>query len=67
VKSLEAEFAKLFNNAYRYIEFAATNQFYIIAKSAGADYQAILKAMKHQLSPLPQFFRCRLLCRSLFA
>jgi UDP-N-acetyl-D-mannosaminuronic acid dehydrogenase len=47
VKPLEAEFAKLFNNAFRYIEFAATNQFYMIAKSAGADYQAILKAMKH--------------------
>lgn len=47
VKPLEAEFAKLFNNAYRYIEFAATNQFYMIAKQAGADYQAIMKAMKH--------------------
>jgi UDP-N-acetyl-D-mannosaminuronic acid dehydrogenase len=47
VKPIEAEFAKLFNNAYRYIEFAATNQFYMIAKSAGADYQAIMKAMKH--------------------
>jgi UDP-N-acetyl-D-mannosaminuronic acid dehydrogenase len=47
VKPIEAEFAKLFNNAYRYIEFAATNQFYMIAKSAGVDYQAIMKAMKH--------------------
>jgi len=47
VKPIEAEFAKLFNNAYRYIEFAATNQFYLIAKSAGADYQAIMRAMKH--------------------
>ena len=47
VKPIEAEFAKLFNNAYRYIEFAATNQFYTIAKAAGADYQAIMKAMKH--------------------
>ncbi len=47
VKPLEAEFAKLFNNTYRYIEFAATNQFYMIAKSAGADYRAIMKAMKH--------------------
>ncbi|MGH6725654.1 MAG: nucleotide sugar dehydrogenase [Pseudolabrys sp.] len=47
VKPLEAEFAKLFNNAYRYIEFAATNQFYMIAKSAGADYRAIMRAMKH--------------------
>ncbi len=47
VTPLEAEFAKLFSNAYRYIEFAATNQFYLIAKSAGADYQTIMKAMKH--------------------
>ncbi|MBI1203289.1 MAG: nucleotide sugar dehydrogenase [Rhodopseudomonas sp.] len=47
VKPLEAEFAKLFNNAYRYIEFAASNQFYMIAKQAGADYQAVMKAMKH--------------------
>ncbi|HET9714932.1 MAG TPA: nucleotide sugar dehydrogenase [Pseudolabrys sp.] len=46
VKPLEAEFAKLFNNAYRYIEFAATNQFYMIAKSAGADYRSIMRAMK---------------------
>lgn len=47
VKPIEAEFAKLFNNAYRYIEFAATNQFYMIAKSAGVDYQRVLEAMKH--------------------
>lgn len=42
----EAEFAKLFGNAYRYIEFAATNEFFLIAKSAGVDYQKILGAMK---------------------
>lgn len=47
VEPMEAEFAKLFANAYRYIEFAATNQFYLIAKSAGLDYSVILKAMKH--------------------
>jgi UDP-N-acetyl-D-mannosaminuronic acid dehydrogenase len=47
VKPIEAEFAKIFSNAYRYIEFAATNQFYMIARSAGADYNAILAAMKH--------------------
>jgi UDP-N-acetyl-D-mannosaminuronic acid dehydrogenase len=46
VSPLEAEFAKLFGNAYRYIEFAATNEFYLIAKSAGVDYQKILGAMK---------------------
>ncbi len=42
----EAEFAKLFNNAYRYIEFATANQFYLIAKSAGVDYRRVLDAMK---------------------
>jgi UDP-N-acetyl-D-mannosaminuronic acid dehydrogenase len=47
VTPMEAEFAKLFNNAYRYIEFAATNEFYLIAKSAGLDYQRVLNAMKH--------------------
>jgi UDP-N-acetyl-D-mannosaminuronic acid dehydrogenase len=57
LKPLEAEFAKLFSNAYRYIEFAATNQFYMIAKSAGADYHAITEAMKHnypRLKTLPR-------------
>jgi UDP-N-acetyl-D-mannosaminuronic acid dehydrogenase len=43
----EAELAKLFNNAYRYIEFAVTNQFYLIARSAGLDYHRILNATKH--------------------
>jgi UDP-N-acetyl-D-mannosaminuronic acid dehydrogenase len=42
----EAEFAKLFNNAYRYIEFATANQFYLIAKSAGVDYRRVSEAMK---------------------
>ncbi len=46
VRPIEAEFAKIFTNAYRYIEFATTNQFYMIARSAGADYNAILDAMK---------------------
>lgn len=47
VAPIEAEFAKLFSNAYRYIEFAATNEFYLVAKSAGVDYQRVLAAMKH--------------------
>jgi len=47
VSPLEAEFAKLFSNAYRYIEFAATNEFYLVAKSAGVDYSRVLTAMKH--------------------
>lgn len=54
---IEAELAKLFSNSYRYIEFAATNEFYLIAKSAGVDYQRVLKAMKHhypRLNTLPR-------------
>ncbi len=47
VTPTEAEFAKLFSNAFRYIEFAATNEFYLVAKSAGVDYQRVLAAMKH--------------------
>lgn len=43
---MEAEFAKLFNNAYRYIQFAAANQFYMIAKSAGVNYHRVLEGMK---------------------
>jgi UDP-N-acetyl-D-mannosaminuronic acid dehydrogenase len=57
---IEAEFAKLFSNAYRYIEFAATNEFYLVAKSAGVDYSRVLAAMKHnypraQSIPRPGF------------
>ncbi len=49
---MEAEFAKLFSNAYRYIEFAATNEFYLIAKSAGVDYSRVLAGMKHNYARL---------------
>ena len=60
LRPVEAEFAKLFNNAYRYIEFAISNQFYLIAKSAGLDYKHVLEAMKHnypraQSIPSPGF------------
>ena len=47
MKPMEAEFAKLFNNAYRYVQFAITNQFYMIADSAGVDYYKILEGMTH--------------------
>jgi len=42
----EAEFAKLICNAYRYIQFAATNQLYMMVESAGIDYNALLYKMK---------------------
>jgi UDP-N-acetyl-D-mannosaminuronic acid dehydrogenase len=47
VKPVEAEFSKMFANVYRYLEFVATNQFYMIAQSAGSDYYEVLRAMKH--------------------
>ena len=43
---IEAEFAKLFSNAYRYIQFATANQFYMIANAAGVDYSRVLEGMK---------------------
>ena len=42
----EAEFAKLICNAYRYIQFAATNQLYMMVERAGLDYSALLAKMK---------------------
>jgi len=43
----EAEFAKLFANAYRYVQFATANQFYMIAKEAGLDYSRIRQGLVH--------------------
>jgi UDP-N-acetyl-D-mannosaminuronic acid dehydrogenase len=41
----EAELAKLFTNTWRYVKFAATNQFYMIANSQGLDYERIRRAV----------------------
>jgi UDP-N-acetyl-D-mannosaminuronic acid dehydrogenase len=45
VKPLEAEFAKLFTNAYRYVQFAVSNQFYMMAERADVNYFAVIDAM----------------------
>jgi UDP-N-acetyl-D-mannosaminuronic acid dehydrogenase len=42
----EAEFAKLICNAYRYIQFAAANQFYMLAEAAGLDYARVFAGLK---------------------
>lgn len=42
----EAELAKLFANAWRYMQFAITNQFYMIAHSFGVDYNKLRIAMR---------------------
>jgi UDP-N-acetyl-D-mannosaminuronic acid dehydrogenase len=41
----EAELAKLFTNTWRYIKFAAVNQFYMIANSRGLDFERIRQGL----------------------
>ena len=41
----EAELAKLFTNAWRYVKFATVNQFYMIANSRGLDFERIRAAL----------------------
>jgi UDP-N-acetyl-D-mannosaminuronic acid dehydrogenase len=41
----EAELAKLFTNTWRYIKFAAVNQFYMIADSRGLDFERIRRGL----------------------
>ncbi len=47
LEPMEAELAKLFTNAYRYIEFAIANQFYMVAESEGVDYFKVHNAIKN--------------------
>ena len=42
----EAELVKLFSNAWRYIQFAVTNQFYMISHKFGVDYERVRWVMK---------------------
>ena len=44
--SQEAELAKLFTNAWRYMKFAVANQFFMVADSAGVDYNRVLHAIR---------------------
>jgi UDP-N-acetyl-D-mannosaminuronic acid dehydrogenase len=41
----EAELAKLFTNTWRYIKFAAANQFYMIANDYGIDFNRVRHAI----------------------
>jgi len=57
----EAELAKLFTNAWRYIKFAAANQFYLIASDLGLDYERIRQGL------IRDYPRARDLARAGFA
>jgi UDP-N-acetyl-D-mannosaminuronic acid dehydrogenase len=52
----EAELAKLCSNAWRYIQFAIANQFYMMADEFGVDYDKLRNAMREgykRAEPLP--------------
>lgn len=44
----EAELAKLFTNTWRYIKFAAANQFWMMANDFGLDFDRIRHAITHE-------------------
>ncbi len=51
----EAELAKLFANTYRYVNFAVSNQLYLIAKRHRADFGRIHAAVTHKYPRLAGF------------
>ena len=54
---VEAELGKLFTNSYRYINFAVSNQFYMLAQRYGADFDRIYNAITHKYSRMNGFAR----------
>src|SRR6201992_2236102 len=52
---LEAELAKLFTNSWRYMNFAISNQFYVLAESYGLDFQRIYGAVTHRYPRMRSF------------
>jgi UDP-N-acetyl-D-mannosaminuronic acid dehydrogenase len=44
----EAELAKLFTNAWRYVKFAAANQFFMIASEFGLEFERIRTALTYE-------------------
>jgi UDP-N-acetyl-D-mannosaminuronic acid dehydrogenase len=54
---LEAELAKLFTNSWRYLNFAASNQFYMLAESYGLDFYRIYNAVTQEYPRMQSFAR----------
>jgi UDP-N-acetyl-D-mannosaminuronic acid dehydrogenase len=44
----EAELAKLFTNTWRYIKFAAANQFWMMANDVGVEYEKVREAIRFE-------------------
>ena len=55
VSVIDAELTKLFSNAYRYIQFATANQFFMIAEENGADFEKIRYAMTYGYQRASEF------------
>ncbi len=51
----EAELAKLFTNAWRYANFAVSNQFYMLAQSCGLDFYRIHDAVTRDYPRMRSF------------
>jgi UDP-N-acetyl-D-mannosaminuronic acid dehydrogenase len=54
---LEAELAKLFTNSWRYLNFAISNQFYVLAQSYGLDFYRIYDAVTRRYPRMKSFAR----------
>src|SRR5271156_2821312 len=54
---LEAELAKLFTNSWRYLNFAISNQFYMLAGSYGLDFYRIYDAVTKDYPRMRSFAR----------
>jgi UDP-N-acetyl-D-mannosaminuronic acid dehydrogenase len=54
---VEAELAKLFTNSYRYINFAISNQFYMLSERYGADFRRIYDAITRDYPRMQGFAR----------
>jgi UDP-N-acetyl-D-mannosaminuronic acid dehydrogenase len=57
LKPVEAELAKLFCNAWRYINFAISNQFYVMAQHFGADFHRLHLALRDGYPRMQAFAR----------
>jgi UDP-N-acetyl-D-mannosaminuronic acid dehydrogenase len=57
LRPVEAELAKLFCNAWRYLNFAVSNQFYVMARHFGADFYRIYQALREDYPRMASFAR----------
>jgi UDP-N-acetyl-D-mannosaminuronic acid dehydrogenase len=57
LRPIEAELAKLFCNAWRYLNFAVSNQFYVMARHFDADFYRIYHALREDYPRMASFAR----------